>query len=158
MAKFKLTDIHKLILSAAATRPDGNLLPPPEGLGELSEMLRTSYGELLQHKFAMEVETGDQTQVWRTGEGKTFGLIITDKGKAVAGEVQPPAAKPVKKIDMVLNMLRREQGATLAELVDATGWLPHTTRAALTGLRKKGHILEKATRDGATCYAIMAVA
>ena len=27
----------------------------------------------------------------------------------------------------------------LAELVAATGWLPHTTRAALTGLRKRGY-------------------
>lgn len=30
-------------------------------------------------------------------------------------------------------------GASLDELAGATGWLPHTTRAALTGLRKKGH-------------------
>ena len=28
---------------------------------------------------------------------------------------------------------------TLAKLVAATGWLPHTTRAALTGLRKRGY-------------------
>ena len=28
---------------------------------------------------------------------------------------------------------------TLAELIAATGWLPHTTRAALTGLRKRGY-------------------
>jgi hypothetical protein len=30
-------------------------------------------------------------------------------------------------------------GATLDELVAATNWLPHTTRAALTGLRRRGH-------------------
>ena len=46
--------------------------------------------------------------------------------------------KPVSKISMVADLLRRKGGATLAELVAATGWLPHTTRAALTGLRKKG--------------------
>jgi DNA-binding MarR family transcriptional regulator len=40
-------------------------------------------------------------------------------------------------------LLQREEGATLGELIDATGWLPHTTRAALTGLRKKGHAIEK---------------
>jgi hypothetical protein len=27
----------------------------------------------------------------------------------------------------------------LEALVEATGWLPHTTRAALTGLRKRGY-------------------
>ena len=53
-------------------------------------------------------------------------------------------------------MLRRAEGAKLNELVAATGWLPHTTRAALTGLRKKGHSIEKATRDGATAYMIAA--
>lgn len=62
--------------------------------------------------------------------------------------------KPTTKIALVLSLLEREQGATLAELVAATGWLPHTTRATLTGLRKKGHVLDKATRDGVTCYMI----
>jgi hypothetical protein len=37
---------------------------------------------------------------------------------------------------MVIALLQQEQGATLAELIATTGWLPHTTRAALTGLRK----------------------
>ena len=38
-------------------------------------------------------------------------------------------------------MLQRDRGATIDELIDATGWLPHTTRAALTGLRKRGFAL-----------------
>lgn len=62
------------------------------------------------------------------------------------------------KTAMVLGLLRREQGATLDELVAATGWLPHTTRAALTGLRKKGHGIDRGKRDDATCYRVMAAA
>jgi len=38
----------------------------------------------------------------------------------------------------VIEMLSRSGGASLADLIAATGWLPHTTRAALTGLRKRG--------------------
>jgi hypothetical protein len=35
------------------------------------------------------------------------------------------------------------------ELIGATGWLPHTARAALTGLRQKGFVLKKSQRiDG----------
>lgn len=49
-------------------------------------------------------------------------------------------------------MLRRESGATLDELTGATSWLPHTTRAALTGLRKKGHAIDKRKRGEVTCY------
>ena len=66
------------------------------------------------------------------------------------------SAKPASKIGMVADLLRRNCGATLAELVAATGWLPHTTRAALTGLRKKGHGIERGTRAGITTYSIAA--
>ncbi|WP_347304486.1 DUF3489 domain-containing protein [Croceibacterium sp. TMG7-5b_MA50] len=55
-------------------------------------------------------------------------------------------------------MLRRDEGATLTELIGATGWLPHTTRAALTGLRKKGHDIAKSTRDEVTCYSLAGAA
>lgn len=73
------------------------------------------------------------------------------------GNTQAPvltANKPTK-ISAVITLLQREQGATLTEMIAATGWLPHTTRAALTGLKKKGHVLEKAKREDATCYRIM---
>jgi DNA-binding IclR family transcriptional regulator len=53
-----------------------------------------------------------------------------------------------------VELLRRADGATLAELVEATGWLPYTTRAALTGLRHKGHVIEKTRRGDMTCYRI----
>lgn len=72
------------------------------------------------------------------------------------GEVAAPPR--VTKTEQVITLLRREQGATLEELIAATGWLPHTTRAALTGLRKKGHTIEKSKRDEATCYRITASA
>ena len=45
--------------------------------------------------------------------------------------------------------------ATLDELVAATGWLPHTTRAALTRLRQSGHAIHKAKDDqNRTVYRI----
>jgi len=65
--------------------------------------------------------------------------------------------KQTKK-SQVLSLLRREEGATLDEMVTATGWLPHTTRAALTGLRKAGHAIGKGKRGDVTCYSIEAVA
>ena len=51
-------------------------------------------------------------------------------------------------------MLQRKAGATLAQLAEATGWLPHTTRAALTGLRKKGHVITASKVDGISLYRI----
>ena len=66
------------------------------------------------------------------------------------------APKPAtgSKTTAVIALLERGQGATLAELIAATGWLPHTTRAALTGLRKKGHAIERSKRGEETCYRI----
>jgi hypothetical protein len=49
---------------------------------------------------------------------------------------------------LVIAMLCTKKGATLDALVDATGWLPHTTRAALTGLRKRGFAIERTREDG----------
>ena len=34
-------------------------------------------------------------------------------------------------------MLRRKQGATIAQIVEATGWQPHTVRGAFAGALKK---------------------
>ena len=44
---------------------------------------------------------------------------------------------------LVIGMLSKDAGVTLDALVEATGWLPHTTRAAMTGLRKRGFIIER---------------
>ncbi len=37
----------------------------------------------------------------------------------------------------MISMLRRTKGATIAEMVEATGWLPHTVRGAIAGALKK---------------------
>ena len=64
------------------------------------------------------------------------------------------APRPTSKIASVIALLERAEGATLSEMVEATGWLPHTTRAALTGLKKKGHTITKDKRGDVTCYRI----
>lgn len=69
-----------------------------------------------------------------------------------------PAPRGPSKIDQVVGLLKRESGAALAEMIEVTGWLPHTTRAALTGLRKKGHVIEKTSREGTTVYSIAGAA
>lgn len=64
------------------------------------------------------------------------------------------APKREIKIDKVIELLKRKQGATLDDMVKATGWLPHTTRAAMTGLKKKGHTIERDKRGEVSCYRI----
>ncbi len=58
------------------------------------------------------------------------------------------------KIARVVELLQRDQGANLDELIAATGWLPHTARAALTGLRHRGYDvrLERGETGRASVY------
>jgi hypothetical protein len=55
------------------------------------------------------------------------------------GPIRPSAPRGGSKLARVIGLLERDHGATIAELIAATGWLAHTTRAALTGLRKRGY-------------------
>lgn len=65
------------------------------------------------------------------------------------------SAPRVTKQDQIASLLLRDEGATLDQMVAATGWLPHTTRAALTGLRKKGYAIDSDKVDGVrTCRAV----
>ena len=55
----------------------------------------------------------------------------------------------------ILGLLQRPLGASIADLTEATQWQAHSVRAALTGLRKKGHAIVRANDDsGVTRYRI----
>jgi Protein of unknown function (DUF3489) len=61
------------------------------------------------------------------------------------------------KIANVIELLQRDEGATLDEVIATTGWLPHTSRAAPTGLRKRGYGIERRARaECGRAYAISA--
>ncbi len=51
------------------------------------------------------------------------------------------------KKSTLLKLISRPKGATIDTLVKAIGWQPHSIRAALTGLRKDGHEIER-SNDG----------
>jgi predicted ArsR family transcriptional regulator len=66
----------------------------------------------------------------------------------------PAPAKAQSKKDKLLALLRADGGASISEITDATNWQPHSARAVLTGLRKKGFTLDKAKVEGVTHYSI----
>jgi hypothetical protein len=83
---------------------------------------------------------------------------MTDNEDGIAldiGVTAPPVHNGQTKSLTVQKLLSRNKGATLAEIMAATHWQPHSSRAFLTGLRKKGMILFKDTRSsGETCWRI----
>ena len=60
--------------------------------------------------------------------------------------------KPPSKQQQLAALVVRDEGATLDQMIAATGWLPHTTRAALTGLKKKGFAISSDKVDGIRTY------
>ncbi len=71
-------------------------------------------------------------------------------------EPEGDGSPPIKKRDALIAMLRREGGASIEELSEAFGWLPHSTRAMLTGLRKAGHTVERSKQGTITIYQLAA--
>jgi len=73
---------------------------------------------------------------------------------------QPDASKnmkrPIGKIETILVLLKRRDGAAINELETATGWQPHSVRAALTGLRKRDIDIQREKLDGVTRYKVAA--
>lgn len=82
--------------------------------------------------------------------------------KAPAKTQKPDTLAP-ERITKTLNImaaLGRPEGVTIDEMMQMTGWLPHTARAYLSGVRKKlaekkdGSQIAKYTRDGKTMYKL----
>jgi hypothetical protein len=49
---------------------------------------------------------------------------------------------------LLVSLLMASEGASLDTIIGATGWLPHTVRAALTGLRKRGYAIARLQESG----------
>ena len=58
------------------------------------------------------------------------------------------------KIERLTTLLKAGTGASLADMVEATGWQSHTVRAAMTGLRKRGHAIERKVEGTMTIWSI----
>jgi hypothetical protein len=170
----RLTEAQQAMLLSAVAREDGAVVAPQGGRKAGAIRIGTS---LVARKLLRAGKAKPGRPIWRTDEnGKKESLIITRAGRAaieggerapafrksttaksltatagvpkVAGALAAPRAGT--KQALLIEMLSSEQGATLTALTDATGWLPHTARAALTVLRKKGFLI---TRDAAAASA-----
>ncbi len=180
-----LTDTQLVLLSSASQREDHLVTLPPNlkggaakkvvdkllNLGFVKEVLtkqdqpvwRTDENErpvgvkiTRAGLKALGVEP-DEADVADAPEGaaKKRTLKGGSKQPARAASASDQGLRVGSKQALVISLLNRAKGATLDDLVEATGWLPHTTRAALTGLRKKGHALAKSKKaDSAAVYRI----
>ena len=165
-----LNDLHLVLLSTAAARDTASLLPFPTSVSGEPARIAKAVSELMRRSLVEETPTKDHMLRWRDDGGDSIGLVITDKGRTAIGAIegapseteskasdtgvvpQPPPLS--NKTSLVVGLLEREDGASITDLIDATGWLAHTTRAALTGLRKKGHDVQRFAHAAGSRYRI----
>ena len=154
-----LSKIQRAILTHAAEHAEGICLRPNR---TSQRTARESAADLLTLKLIRGVRAKDDTPTWYVDDaGQPISLIITKRGRDAVRVPARVAAAPMavpsdkhltrtpgrvgdppregSKIAQVINLLGRDTGASLPELIQLTGWLPHTTRAAMTGLRKRGY-------------------
>jgi hypothetical protein len=172
----KLSDTQAILLTAAAQRTDGNLLPLP---GSLRGDAATKVVAVLLSRRLVEERTVETTAnadpalntIWRNlDDGRGVLLLVTAAGLGALGlgsdaptagataaesaeapedsatDQTPSAARPGGGTGMVregtkqarlIAMLKRPEGVTIAQVVEATGWQPHTVRGAFAGALKK---------------------
>ncbi len=170
----KLSDTQLVILSAAAKRRDGTVLPLPRSLKVNKAAATTVLKSLLKKGLVAERPAAADATHWReTRDGGRTAHVITDAGlQAIGVEVDrkttrqppstkaqpkqrsrraerkpsgskrkgrtpPPAVRPGTKQALLIDLLKRKTGATIEEIVEATGWQAHSVRGAISGALKK---------------------
>jgi hypothetical protein len=143
----KLTDAQRSILEPACSRDDLCIFPVTANLkgGAVGNVCKS----LLERGLIEEGPAADEHTVWRHGDEGPLTLRATAAGQqAIAAENVPPAAAlnasapraaaaPQKKPSRqaaLLQLLRQKEGATVAQMSEATGWQAHSVRGALSGV------------------------
>ena len=140
MSSITLTKTEMRLLTDAAGRAHGLLVLP-----------RTMKATTAQRLLGKLINDGVVSAREQDG---TTSHHLTPAGYRAVGLKSP--REPGTKRSLILDLLARGEGASLDELIAATGWLPHTTRAALSRLRSGGQALVKSARpDGRTAYRIV---
>lgn len=171
-----LTRTQTTTLKAAAKRPEGQVEPLPPGLvgGARLNVLRG----LLAKKLIEEKTASPGDPVWRTTrENVALTLVLSEAGYAALGRQRPNESpildeadaatrtesvddgqtpetatqlpRPGSKLAQLVEALRRPEGATTNDLMQATGWQPHSIRGVISGMVKKNLGLLVVSEKGA---------
>ncbi len=76
------------------------------------------------------------------------------KSPATRARKSDAAKRPGGKLGLILDRLERTAGATIDELVDATGWQKHSVHGALSRLRSGGFAIRLEATKGRKAYRL----
>jgi len=141
----ELTDTQRVVLTAAADH-SGHItaFPPNVKGGARAAVLKGLVAR------GLAIPRGDGHVL--TADG--YGAIGRERP---ADAAPPPRARKPTKNAAILALVRRPEGATIAQLVEATGWKPHSVRGALSILGRDVEIASEKV-DGTRTYRAAAIA
>jgi len=151
MNQIQLSDTQAVILSAACARDDGLVFPVTAKIkgGAVGNCLKS----LLKRGLIEELPANDPDTVWRHDEERgsitlratplaysALGIAeeeIPNTNASTADPAPQKAQRKGSKQALLIEMLEAPEGATIQQIVGATGWQPHTVRGAIAGALKK---------------------
>ena len=121
----KITDTQRVLLEAAARHPQKKLINFPDTLkgGARIKVLTSMLNAQLIEPCATEPEVYVATVTGLQAIGITIQATRTKREGT--------------KQAVLIALLTRAEGATLAQMTEATGWQAHTVRGAIAGALKK---------------------
>ena len=166
----KLTETQTIILTGGAQRPDNIALPLPKGLAGAAAKMAVNRMIALGWLQEVDANLRRGEPLWReTGDGHGTTLVVTDAGLLAIGvepvvartttaihtdaagtpELKPPIRREGTKQAMLIEMLQAPTGATMEDIVAATGWQSHSARGAMSGAlgKKLGLVMNSAKED-----------
>ncbi len=143
----KLADTQLVILSTAAKRDTGAVLPLPKSLKANKGGAANTIRSLIKRGLIAERRANTKDTIWREEGDVCLTILIADTGLAAIGvdPAEAPAdvdtdAKPNRKCSkqsLLIDLLHRTDGASIDELRSALGWQAHSVRGAISGALKK---------------------
>jgi hypothetical protein len=151
----RLTDTQTAVLTAAADAPSGRIAWFPDTVqgGARAKVLQGLVARGL-------VEAVDEayrlTSAGYAAIGRTRADAEKDAPKAPDTRAPRRTRENTKQAAM-LALLGRPEGATLAQLIESTGWQAHSVRGALVNLAKHlGIRIQSEKTDGVRIYRVCA--
>ena len=138
-----LTDTQTLILNNASKRTDGNIEPMPDNINAGIKP-RVIEG-LLKREL---IEKKDQGYVISATGLKAIGQSANNDKAEIRDAINYLAApREGTKLALIIAKLQQAQGASIAELQEATGWQAHTVRGTLATIKKRFNVIIDSTKD-----------